>query len=760
MPEPSIKTAELIISGCQQTGAALKLISYAPFLMDATGKTKIFGIVQSPSIKLFKILEEILRIENGGDGAEKPKRCSYPTSQLAVESQLEMILQNVNTRLKSLLNEKEIESLISNTSIILGMQNEEALSLAGRGSIQAIILRQKNILADLDSDDSFDIMNLLENKEGVQIINGNELFSSFISGKLSHGDTLIVSTKNLWEQVVENRLLRGIAVLPPNNATELIKNHLTKWREGGATALFIKFCPATNIRKEAKDYSHSTGKSFKNSIDDLVIKEWQTERILTPHPPLNKSFFGAMGNLFGTKNKRKIRPARGGYIEYFLKTFFEQSYHLIKNILILLYKIGRRGFLILINKGDARRRMVNDAKGEFRSEWFIFMRKFNTLPQNSRVFLVIALALIFIFSQSIFVYSIKHNYDKKTEAYNKLVETIKTNADEADASLIYGDTKKAEEMLASAEAILANLPRKTKSQRNQSKYLTEFLNGKLAKMNKVIEIPEPRLIADLGNTKGETLMYSNGNIFILSPENSLMLKMNPENGQISPHASFDSNLVPKLWQQQDKDTAILFSAEQANGKTDIIASGLMKIDSKEIKPLNTSNLAQAIQDVTSFNGRLYILDTIKNQILKSSIINGAFSKNTSWAKEPIDISSALSFTLDGAIYTINNDGTINKFYAGKNTDFSAKIPKIINKDSAIAAAKIWTSENANYIYVLDKTNSRIVVFDKNGKLHAQYVSAGFKDLKDFLVLENEHRIYVLSGTQVLGIIASHIELNQ
>jgi len=114
--------------------------------------------------------------------------------------------------------------------------------------------------------------------------------------------------------------------------------------------------------------------------------------------------------------------------------------------------------------------------------------------------------------------------------------------------------------------------------------------------------------------------------------------------------------------------------------------------------------------------------------------------------------------MDGSVYTLKTDGNIVKFYAGKITDFYAKIPKVIGQtELKLEKAKIWTSDEAKYIYVLDQTNNRIIAFDKNGVLKAQYTSPAFTNLKDFLVNEAEHKIFIINDTQVIGIIASHIE---
>ena len=56
-----------------------------------------------------------------------------------------------------------------------------------------------------------------------------------------------------------------------------------------------------------------------------------------------------------------------------------------------------------------------------------------------------------------------------------------------------------------------------------------------------------------------------------------------------------------------------------------------------------------------------------------------------------------------------------------------------------------------YIYILDSGNKRVVAVDKDGYIYQQYSSPLFDDLKDFVVLEKEKKIYVLNGSIIYGI---------
>lgn len=757
------KTAELIINGDQHTGTALKLINPVLLNTDPSGKTWFFGIIQTPSNKLLKIIDEIISFSGSQEDDHSPKLKNYSSSQLAVESQLEAMLQNINSRLSTHLNEKEIDNIVSHTNIILGLQNENSLSLSGRGEIFAMMIRAKENQDILENKDNYEVINLLRQADDDLLDNDDGLFTHFLSGNLAGGDTLALSTGNLWEKLKEEDLIRGIALLPPHSAVEFIKNNLPKWRGASAASLILKYSPQV-IFSSATPSRQQDRRSFKNSIDELVETEEKTEKILstpTPFKKLAEILSGKKQN----KVEEKLHKQPGGNIEKTLRSFFDLFFSLSKALILFLTKVLSQLLSVITNKGQ-RENTTSEIKNDISLKKEGVVKWFNSLPKKSKIIFVLTVFLIFIFSQSILIFSIKKGYENKKEAYNLLVETIKKSTEEAEASMLYGDDNRAEEFLNGAEQTLSSLSNKSKSEKEQFGFLRELLNEKWARLYHIININEPRLIADLGNTNGESIVEFKGMIFVLSPSSSSILKMNPDSGQVSPFLSFENqDNAPVLWRQSDEDSVIIFKQNYlpSNLEVQLADAQEVSLSSQSIKDIDSSSITERVKDLQIYNNRLYALDTGQNQIWKHSVTSEEFSKGTAWKKDnQIDLRNSLSLTLDGSIYVLNQNGSIEKIFSGEKTDFSAQIPKPIgqSEDFVINNASIWTSDSARFIYILDKTNSRIIVFDKNGKLVAQYISSIFNNIKDFVVKEEEHKIYVLSDTQVYGIIASHINFEQ
>jgi len=74
-----------------------------------------------------------------------------------------------------------------------------------------------------------------------------------------------------------------------------------------------------------------------------------------------------------------------------------------------------------------------------------------------------------------------------------------------------------------------------------------------------------------------------------------------------------------------------------------------------------------------------------------------------------------------------------------------------------AAKKIYVSPDLEYIYILEPANKRLAIFDKTGKFLSQYQFVNLDDLKDFTIDEKTKKIYLLNGTKVYAVDATHFK---
>ncbi len=147
-----------------------------------------------------------------------------------------------------------------------------------------------------------------------------------------------------------------------------------------------------------------------------------------------------------------------------------------------------------------------------------------------------------------------------------------------------------------------------------------------------------------------------------------------------------------------------------------------------------------------FGSNIYVLDK-DDGILKFVPSEDTYNKTDYFPSDTPDLADSQAMAIDGSVYILFKNGTINKYTRAKNDDFS-----ISGLDKSFSSpTRIFTNADVDNLYVLDNGNSRIVVLDKDGKFKEAYSAGVLKSAKDFEVDEKDKKIFVLSGGKVYEI---------
>lgn len=154
-----------------------------------------------------------------------------------------------------------------------------------------------------------------------------------------------------------------------------------------------------------------------------------------------------------------------------------------------------------------------------------------------------------------------------------------------------------------------------------------------------------------------------------------------------------------------------------------------------------------IVDFRAFGGSLYLLDK-KGEIWKYPGMESGFGAYRLWLKgEKPDFSDAVGMSIDGSIWVLKANGTILKFTQGGRDPFT-----ISGLDQPLSnPTAIFTDDDQENLYIIDKGNSRIVVINKSGEYNSQYLWQGMGDIAGLVASEEEKKILLLSGNQVFAI---------
>jgi hypothetical protein len=154
--------------------------------------------------------------------------------------------------------------------------------------------------------------------------------------------------------------------------------------------------------------------------------------------------------------------------------------------------------------------------------------------------------------------------------------------------------------------------------------------------------------------------------------------------------------------------------------------------------------------VGSFFGNFYILDPQAGQIFRYLPSTEDYSvppQNYFPDDVAVDLAGAVDMAIDGFIYVLYADGSIRKFEGGLPVDFQVtEIDKPLGRSTAIYAAP---DDEAQYVYVADAENKRVVQLNKDGRFVRQFKprdedSVDFNTLRSIFVDELGGKLYLLN----------------
>ncbi len=254
----------------------------------------------------------------------------------------------------------------------------------------------------------------------------------------------------------------------------------------------------------------------------------------------------------------------------------------------------------------------------------------------------------------------------------------------------------------------------------------------------------------LENGKGEFPKNSAEEKQILALLAKVNLALNSSSGVNSTSASqVDASTSPIL-SLEIKNPQASYFAQDNNTFYYIDSNGLSSVSSsggtaKVI--IKSSDLPKNIGGLSVYYGNIYVLDKDNKQIDKFVETSGGYTKTNYFGGISPDLSNADAMTIDGSIWVLFSNGSVEKFLRGNPENLT-----VSGLDKPFSSpTRIYTTADFNNVYVLDRGNSRIVVLDKNGNYVAQYQSPILKNANDFEVLESSKIINILSGGKVYQI---------
>ncbi len=184
---------------------------------------------------------------------------------------------------------------------------------------------------------------------------------------------------------------------------------------------------------------------------------------------------------------------------------------------------------------------------------------------------------------------------------------------------------------------------------------------------------------------------------------------------------------------------------------------LIEVDSAiGLKPLAIANREQWTEPrvIEGYNGNLYLLDAGSGKILRyrpTADGYGAPPDNYLEGDATIDLSRAVDMAIDGNIWILYSDGTVQTFFQGRQQPFVLETPPngpITNPRALFTGAAAGAAQT---LFIADSGGSRILEYDKSGKYLRQFRPADQADqeklrrMTDLQVDELNRTFYILAS---------------
>ena len=502
-----------------------------------------------------------------------------------------------------------------------------------------------------------------------------KIFGNIVSGKLAENDIILVLTKDVLEIFQNQNLLTEIAKLTTFDERKLKEILKTK---GDELSKVSGVCLLIFLSKE-------TGYPTKGWVGK--------KEIISPQSyPKEFSFKEVFSPILNYLKKLIKKPGLGKLVP--LKQFGKQ---LRKRFRVPKVKLPK----LVIPKLSK-----------------------NLISISALIFFLVLGSLIF-----------QRERAEELREYQSTLNQIQEKVNLAESFLILKEVKpetlkdansllkKCWEEIDSLTKIASALP---KNLSQQISSLENEISKNLYEINKLVEIPEPKLLFEFEPREfiPNKLVFTDNNLYFFSPysQNLFKVGLGEKEGEIIQQER-KFNLAANL------DNAIAFYSKP--NQVFIFKDGNFSQVSLEDPYADF----KGEDDFSSFKSNLYFLDKKTGEIIKYPYL-----KNFEWGFPQLWLdpktkkaTEAESMAIDGSLWILNKDNSIDKYYAGRLQE-TLKLdifpyPKNFSK--------IFASPALPYLYLLEPAQSRIIILNKTGQVIKQFQSKKFDNLLDFAVVEED-----------------------
>ncbi len=664
----------------------------------------------SPWAKIIKVKKAVLDILN-----KRIVENDYS------EAFFEEVINEVNEGLNTLAESGENE-WIGNINAIIGLISNDELFIAQAGKISGYIFRKGKISS------------LTESQTLIQT-SPLQTFSDIISGGLVDDDKIVFGNRELYNHLSLDRIRRITEQLTAKESILELYRDLKKYKIVDVNAIVI----------EAKDINSAEDKIITEIPEVIYLDQVKDSLLKIAQKKLSpkiKAYYKKSKEL--TRAGAIIAKEKGSLWFHKSKIYIGKKIQSKKTDNLEQEFPGS-------NQDDKYKRIKVKTKNyrqEKNSKTYDFFQNVISIAANSwlviskkeyRKYLYLALIFIFLLSGYLKIRSNNIHRDQlkaKIEIANAYDQAKDLFASTSEA-IALGKTTDTAQLYQALE--LATKAEESPADKDNAVKLVRQIRESIDKIEKITRFYDLSPSFKLGDASINKFILAGSEIFGINEEGKIY------SGNILDN---QVKLVGSVGKENSEtlDMAYLEAQDKI-----IILTAENKVYSYETKSKAVAEVTLQSGDwgkptsIDVFSSNIYSLDN--NSVMKFIAGDATYSAGApSITAKKIESTNCLDLAIDGSIFILTADGHVKKFTRGSHdTNFSLK-PLPDGKNIA-DPGKIFTDVNTNYIYVNDKTNQKIVKFDKNGQFVKQYAIDGV-NIDDFAINEKIKKGWALSAGQV------------
>lgn len=642
------------------------------------------------------------------------------------QHRFEQFLGALNETLAECVKNGDWSVPIKNVNALVGIACDDQMFLSGTGDLTAMFLHRT-------IEKRYQVFNLFRGIQTEQSLpTWEKTFAVVLDGDLAPGDVFCVSNRDLQRFLDAEELNAALANLPPKSAAAKIRQYFPANAD-----LSLVIVQANEPQQAPRELAQLASVS----LDNLVRTKDETASYLEDQKP--KPFSNVMKGV----SKMRAHPVRLAIVKSVWRLAMSSVAVAIK--MSLNSAKWTASTTASMAKPEARTRIVTAVKFVTNRHARTVIGGWKRLPKLTKSLMAAAVALVIVLSFGISALQKTQVRSAEMAAYEARVTEVEAAIEKAGGAIIYKDETQARVLFANALNLANALPKDLPERAKVADQFVTQINSAFDELRHIVTIPQPTLLGELPSATGVTgraLFQSGAGIYafgsdklayLLDPSTKTLNVLATTNGEIGVPAEVTSENGQTLFLDDRPEIARL---DLENKLTQIT----------NLKP----DAGTRWTDLALYNGKLYVLEPTTGQIVRHNKAGNEFDGGTNWIKaKTADLTDAVSLTIDATVFVLKQSGQIVRFVGGSEVGWhqAAADPALTNPTD------ILTTTDSLYVYVMEPSTQRLVAYNKDtGELATQYRSDAFVGLTDFLVDETNKVIYLLAGSKLYSITASHL----